>query len=152
MKIQAIYHDGSFTVDDDEQAKALRGLLRYGQPVELEIRVGTDNQLRRRWFKLLKFAFDYYEPSPLPNGIVPIPNFNRYRSELTIMAGYYTQRFLPDGSVVVEAQSTATDKMSAEDFADLYRKTNQILIDRILAAKGFTQQAVDAAVEQLLRF
>lgn len=152
MKIQAIYHDGTFHIDDEADATALRKLVRFGQPVELEIRVGEDNQLRRRWFKLLKFAYDYYEPAALPNGIVPLPNFKRFRKELTIMAGYYTQKYTPEGSVFVDAQSTAVGEMSAEDFADLYRKTNQLLIDRVLAAKGFTQETVDRAVDQLLRF
>lgn len=152
MKIQAIFHDGVLHIDDEADATALRKLVRFGQPVELEIRVGEDNQLRRRWFKLLKFAYDYYEPAPLPNGIVPLPNFKRFRKELTIMAGYYTQKYTPEGSVFVDAQSTAIGEMSAEDFADLYRKTNQLLIDRVLAARGFTQETVDRAVESLLRF
>ena len=40
MKIQAIYHDGTFHIDDDADAAALRKLVRFGQPVELEIRIG----------------------------------------------------------------------------------------------------------------
>lgn len=152
MKFQAIYHDGTFHIDDEADAAALRKLVRFGQPVELEIRIGEDNQLRRRWFKLLRFAFDYYEPAALPNGIIPLPNFKRFRKELTIMAGFYTEKYTPDGSAIVDAQSTAVGEMSAEDFAELYRKTNQLLIDRVLAAKGFTQETVDRAVDALLRF
>ena len=152
MKIQAIYHDGTFHIDDEDDAGDLRKLLRYGQPVEIEIRIGDDNQLRRRWFKLLKFAFQYWEEPALPNGIVPRPNFDNFRKKITIMSGFYRERYHADGSVTVDALSTAVGEMSAEDFAKLYRESNQVLIDRVLAAKGFTQETVDRAVDQLLRF
>lgn len=152
MKLWGLYYDGQFKIDDEDQAAELRKLLRYGQPVEIEIRIGDDNQLRRRWFKLLKFAFQYWDPPALSNGIVPRPNFERFRKQITIMAGFYRERYHPDGSVTVEAQSTAVGEMSAEDFAVLYRETNQILIDRVLAAKGFTQEQIDRAVDQLLRY
>ena len=152
MNMQGLFFDGIIKIDHEEDAAALRKLMPYGTPVEVIIRIGDDNQLRRRWFALLRFAFDFYEPAALPNGIVPLPNFNRFRKELTIMAGYYTQKYTPEGSVFVDAQSTAVGEMSAEDFADLYRKTNQLLIDRVLAAKGFDQATVDRAVDALLRY
>lgn len=152
MKFQAIYHDGQLTIDDDDTSATLRRELRFGQPVEVEIRIGDDAKLRRRWFKMLKFAFQYWEPPPLSNGIVPRPNFKQFRRTVTIMSGFYQERYHPDGSVTVDALSTAVGEMSAEDFAALYRESNQILIDRVLAAKGFTQETVDRAVDQLLRF
>lgn len=152
MKLWGLYYDGQFKIDDQDQAAELRKLLRYGQPVEIEIRIGDDNQLRRRWFKLLKFAFQYWDPPALSNGIVPRPNFDRFRKLVTIMSGFYRERSHPDGSATVDALSTAVGEMSAEDFAVLYRETNQILIDRVLAAKGFTQEQIDRAVDQLLRY
>lgn len=104
----------------------------------------------RKWFALAKLAFDFWEPAELddPKGLTPEKNFDRFRKDLTILAGFYEASYRIDGSVRVEAKSIAFAKMDEDEFEKLYSATIDTARKHIL--KNFTDEDVRNSVDEML--
>lgn len=106
----------------------------------------------RKWFALAKLAFDYWEPAALDDpkwqGVAPEKNFDRFRKDLTILAGFYEASYRLDGSVRIEAKSIAFANMDDAEFEKLYSATIDTARKYIL--KNFTDEDVRNSVDEML--
>lgn len=128
--------------------------LRIGQPVWCDVVRTGNNKLFRKWFVLLDIGFEAFEPQPIASGQfagqVPEKNRERFRKEVTIMAGYHELVATLDGRVRVEARSVSPDRMSPEDFEKLYSATINVLLRMVIRNK--TAEELDEWVSTLMRF
>lgn len=87
----------------------------------------------RKYFKLLDVSFNYWQPTLITqNGYSVEKDFDRFRADITILAGYYKHVCRTDGSIRVEPQSVSFIKMDEETFNKLYKRTKDIIWEKIL--------------------
>ena len=152
MKIQAIRVPTGylFATDSDREAAKRH---RIGQEVTLEVKTSRNGKFHRKYFALLNLGFEYWETSDREHkGRAVAKNFDRFRKDVAIMAGHYDPVWNLAGEMRLEARSISFANMDEAEFETLYEATIQILIDKVLASKGFTRAEVDRAVDSLIRF
>lgn len=129
--------------------------LGVGEFFVLTYRKPRNQKLHRKFFVLLDYAFDHWEPDhgrvrKKHKGHAIEKNFEHFRKDVTILAGYYDVRYTLEGKAVLEAKSIAFDKMDDTEFEGLYRKTIDVLIRLVLT--NYKHEDVDRVVDELLRF
>lgn len=137
-----------------QDATEMVAKLRIGQPVWCDVVRTGNNKLFRKWFVLLDIGYEAFEPMPVKTSggmeIVPEKNRERFRKEVTIMAGFHELVATLDGRVRVEAKSVSPDRMPPEEFERLYSATINVLLKLVI--KGKTADELDAWVNQIMRF
>lgn len=130
------------------------GRMKLGAAVRGKfVKARNITQHRRMWV-LFTFAFDQWDAPELEyQGKAVAKNLDRFRRDLTILAGYYEAVTNLKGEVRLEAKSIAFDRMEQDEFDLLYRAILNLVWDRILKSKGYASpEAVEAILEELLRF
>ena len=83
----------------------------------------------------MNYAFDCWEPEQaeqFPYGKTPEKNFERFRSDITILAGFYEQYYRVDGSLRIEPKSISFASMDQDEFDLLYQRTIDVIIKHVL--------------------
>ncbi len=120
----------------DQEAHDWLNKVKAGQAVSVDVKQVRNYRFLRKYFALLKVAFDNWEPPRLSvkvggEMIVPEKNFDRFRKDLTILTGNYETVFRLDGSYRIEPRSISFGKMTAEEFDKLYQATITVLIEQM---------------------
>lgn len=156
MKTYVFYRNGDALMPADEQAKALVDSLAQGQGVTVSVRRSRNLAYHRRFFALLRLAFDYWEPGDafMFRGQKVAKDFERFREEVLILAGHYRPVFRIDGSVRLEAKSISFSSMDETEFRSVYRSVFDVLWNRILStvARFSSREEVEYVVDQMLGF
>lgn len=144
---------GALMAADQAGVEAL-AKIKTGQPLRMKYTRQRNYEHHKKWFALVGFAYDHWEPAELQDsrfpGVVPEKNFDRFRKDLTILSGYYEANYRVDGSVRIEAKSISFGSMSQDDFERLYSATIDAVLKHIL--RNYTRDDLEQVVEQLLRF
>ena len=126
--------------------------LKPGEVVHAEFKKVRNYQFHKKYFALLTVGYDNWEPGEINSKYgVPTKNFDRFRADLTILAGFYDTTVRLDGSVRIEPKSISFAKMSAEEFGDLYSRTIDVLIKHVYK-QDMDPEKLNDIVEQYLRF
>jgi len=144
--------DGSFRPVTAEDVDAV-ARVKAGQIVRCKFTRMRNYRFFRKWWALVGFAFEYWEPkldAPRHKGVVPRKNLDRFRRDLTILAGYYDASYRLDGSVRIEAKSISFSSMDEEEFEKLYSATIDVVLQKVLV--GYDRRQLDDIVNQLLGF
>ena len=94
-------------------------------------------------------------PSGLRHGAVnrwgaPAKSIERYRKDVTILAGYYTSVFDLAGNLRLEAKSISFAQMEEEEFAKLYSDVINVILRHV--PETYSQSDINDAVERILGF
>lgn len=138
----------------DEDADALRK-VKAGTAVRVEVKQIQNYKFRRKWFSLARYAFDIWEETMPPmeyKGQPVMPEFDRFRKELTILCGYFYPIYNVRGEVRVEAKSISFAGMDDETFEKLYSKTIDVILAKILGGTGMTEDQLRNHVDNVLRY
>ena len=81
----------------------------------------------------------------------PEKNFDRFRKDVAILAGFYDIVIRLDGSTRIEAKSISFSKMDQEEFDRLYQRTIDVFLKHIYG-KDMTKEEIDELVEKYLSF
>ena len=138
----------------DAAAAEFISKLQVGKGVRGEFTRARSLPQHRRAFALFNFAFDMWDAPALEYaGQKVAKDFDTFRRDIVILAGFFTAVTSFDGEVRLEAESLAFHNMSEERFQAVYKAVLGVVWTRILAAKGYeTPEAVDKIVAELLRF
>ena len=145
---------GSLVPMDESEAEKLRR-FKAGSVVRCEMSAMRNGLFFRKWFALAKVAFDIWEDGMEPieyGGQKVQPVFDKFRKDLTIMAGYWHPVFNIDGTFKVEADSIAWHKMSQETFEAMYSKTIDAILARVLPRHGLSRESLAHHVDRVLEF
>jgi hypothetical protein len=146
---------GALIPMDDEQAGKLTK-IKGGATVRCEIKQMRNAKFFRKWWVLVKYAYDLWAdhlPTTMTwRGQRVQPEFERFRKDLTIMAGYFETVFDIRGDVRVQAQSLAWGSMDEETFERLYSATIQAVLTKIEAARNLTEEQLREYVDNVIRF
>lgn len=136
-------------VDSEQLAKVKTGAVLVG-----EFRQPRNPAFHRRYFALLNFAYEYWTPPAMEwRGIKAEKNFERFRRELTVLAGQYTVTYDIHGSLRLEPKSISFAAMDDAEFGALYKAVFEILWSHILSqVQGMTRAEVERILDELVRF
>lgn len=139
---------------NDEEAEFLKK-IKAGNVVECEVVQKRNPLFMRKWFALLKIGFDAFEEGASPVYYLGEPvkaNFERFRKDITVLAGFYEPVFTIKGDLRLEPMSVSFSSMDEEVFEKLYSATIDVLLRRILGAAGYDEAKLRATVDQVMRF
>lgn len=116
-------------------------------------------QFHRKMFALFNYGFDYWAetaPPKMYKGEPVLPNFDRFRKDITILAGYYHPVFNIKGEVRMEADSISYAAMNEGTFEQLYSKVIDVLLNKVFSQRSvgvrWTEKRLRAVVDGLMEF
>lgn len=156
MKLRLVRVPNGYAFADADSAKAAEK-HRLGEAVTASVTKPRSSPYHRKFFALLKFAFDYWEPADAEapvqfRGMTPEKDFDRFREEVTILCGFYRPVWNVRGELRLEALSIAFSEMEPAEFDRLYQAAIGVLMQLVMRSKGFTPAQLDSAVDEILRF
>lgn len=146
---------GNVLIPADPEAEKLLKRIALGDGISVEAKKFNDIRFHRKLFALLNLAFDIWEPDDMPEvrGQKVAKNFDRFRKDVTILAGHYTVLHRLDGSVYLEADSLSFAKCDDHKKNDVYRSILNVVWERVLKHANFRdEQEVEQVVNQLIAF
>lgn len=111
------------SVQDSEAMKSIKN----GSFLTVEINEKVNQKFHRKIFKLLTFCFDHWHC--INQYMSAGKQFTEFRRMMVIKAGFYEERFYPDGSMAIVADSLAFK--SSTDFPELFNSLLNIAINEI---------------------
>lgn len=121
--------------------------LPKGQPLRVKITRVRNVQFHRKLFALLNYLFDIWEPDA---DAIGEKNFDRFRGDIIILAGFYVQHIRIDGSVRVEPQSISFANMDQDEFDRLYEKVIDVGVKYV--ARNYTGDELRRVMDQIEAF
>lgn len=106
---------GILSPADEMTAEALTK-LKTGELYEIEIKRQRNPAFHRKQFAFFKFCFEHWKASQAVEFMDEAAQFDRFRRQLTVLAGYRIEVYNIDGSLRLEAQSIAFANMEQEEF------------------------------------
>lgn len=128
MKGLFIKHAGAFRPFDDETYEKFKR-IKEGKAVELQFTQKRSIQFHRRYFALLNTAWAYLtEDQEKLFGSI-----DGFRKTLSLNAGFYEPILdMKEQRFIRAPKSIAFDKMSEDEFEELYERTKDLLFQYIL--------------------
>ena len=143
--------NASFIPASEDDAELL-SKVKVGETVRLTLVRPRNIKFHRKFFALMNLAFDYWTPPKHGEGSackIPIErNLDRFRKDVTILAGYYDATYRLNGDVRLEAKSISFGSMSEDDFEKLYSKVIDVIINRVCTQ--YTEYEMRKQVEDLV--
>lgn len=135
----------------DQQAVEYIATLKIGQSVKAKFSKSRNSKFHKKLFALLNIAFDSWEPlEAIYKGQVVTKQFNKFRGDVTVLAGYYETSIDLNGSVKLTPKSISFSKMSEDDFEKLYSSIIDVILARILTK--YSRSDLDEVVDKILSF
>ena len=105
-------------------------------------------------FALFTFAFEIWDaPDVTYRGQRVEKEFERFRKDLTILAGHYETSVRLDGTVRLEAKSLAFGNMDDDEFGAVFRGLLDVVWKKVLKDRGYeSAEYVEKLVDELLSF
>jgi hypothetical protein len=137
----------------DPLSEELLQKIKPGEVIHGEYARMRNGRFHRKFFALLNLGFEYWQPGQIDSKYgTPEKNFDRFRSDVTILAGYYHTEIRLDGSVRVEPDSISFAAMDEDTFEKLYQSVLTVLMQRIPVLSGMAADEIDSLVDKFLHF
>jgi hypothetical protein len=119
MKLQMIKLPGGLLTPASEMELTYLNKLKNDGQYEIEIKMTRNPQYHRRAFKFLNFCFEYWSSDK--TFLDEKGQFDCFRKDLMIQAGFYDQHYSLDGqSFQLVARSISFAKMNQLEFQQCY--------------------------------
>lgn len=131
---------------------------KLGATILVEPREMRNGSFHRKWFALVKLAFDYWSENAETieyKGRPVLPDFERFRKDVTIMAGFYKPVVNLKGETRLEPESLKWASMTEDRFGQLYDATIRVLLERVFNGRvcpNWTEAELRSVSEQILEF
>jgi hypothetical protein len=157
MEILLIRTPSGFMPADDEAMELIKK-FRLGAMAKLDVVQMRNGALFKKWWALVKLGFDYFADScstEIYKGHEVLPDFDRFRKDVTIIAGFRRAVWNVNGEVRFEAESLAWASMTEERFEKLYSATIDALLKMVFNGKrmqAWTEEELRSVAEQIGEF
>lgn len=150
MEVHLLRTPHGFVPASDEDFDELRK-VKLGSEVRAAIVQPRNVRFHRKFFAMLKIGFDAWEPPEKEHRGLPVQkNFERFRKDCVIAAGYYEPVANLKGEVRAEAKSISFASMAENEFERVYSDVANVLLQRVLI--NYTRADLDRVVEEIIRF
>lgn len=128
MKVTMIKHNGGLFAYTDEDYEKLRR-FKEGEAYEVSVKLKRNIAFHRKYFALINTAWEYLtETQERMYG-----NKENFRKTLQMTAGYFEPVFdIMEKRFLKSPSSISFDKMSQEEFEDLYERVKDVLMKYVL--------------------
>jgi len=110
---------GTLTPADDMDAEKLTK-FKTGETYEIEIKLCRNPAFLRKAFAFFNFCFEHWDGEKVHEHASPSQQFDTFRKDLTILAGFYIQTVRLNGEIRTEAESLSFGSMKEERFQECY--------------------------------
>ena len=124
--------------------------FKVGDVMEAKVSKTRNPRFHRKFFALLNFAYDHFDPYAEYKGEQVMKNFERFREDVTILAGYGDPVVNLRGDVRMVARSISFASMGDDDFEKLYSNVIDIVLSRVLT--NYTRDDLDNVIDQLMSY
>lgn len=134
MQIEMIKLPGGiFHPADDRDAERVKR-FKNNEIYKLEIKLTRNPHFHKKVFAFFNFCFAHWsaDRTPLANAD-EATQFDRFRKDLTILAGFYEQTVRLNGDIRTEAKSLAYANMESEEFERCYKSLINAAIKHVFA-------------------
>jgi hypothetical protein len=157
MEILLIKTPSGFMPADDEAQEQCKK-FRLGSLARLDVVQMRNGAFFRKWWALVKLGYDHfvdtcemqeYKGHPIK------PEFDRFRKDVTILAGFYRPVWNVNGEMRIEPESLAWANMTEERFAKLYDATIDVLLKKVFNGKrmrAWTEEELRSVADQISEF
>lgn len=128
--------------------------LEPGEMAQVNLVFPRNSRFHRKFFALLTLGFDAWEPPrqrKTYRGMPVVKNFDRFREDMLIAAGFYTQTFGLNGRFKLVAQSISFAKMDDLAFERVYSAVADVLLAGVLVRYSGRDE-LDDVVDKILGF
>lgn len=129
--------------------------LKTGEMYSAKVAFKRNGRFLRKWIVLLEYSFGLLKeraPDTEYRGVKVGLDFDRFRYDVTIMAGFCRPVFNAQMQMRLVPESVSFDSMSEERFDALYDATLNVLIKKVLSMDGLTKDKLNEAVNHILQF
>lgn len=144
----------------DEDKKGWRRIwkrlvdMEPGEFATIEFVIPRNAKFHRKFFSMLNFAFDSWEPGRMRKtykGKEVSKNFERFRKDVLILAGFYDQTFDLKGRMKLEAHSISFANMDDAEFERVYSAVASVILEHVLT--GYSgREELDRVVEKMMGY
>ncbi|PPC85259.1 MAG: hypothetical protein CTY37_08580 [Methylotenera sp.] len=128
--------------------------LEAGELVEIEALLPRNSKFHRKFFALINLGFEHWDSGRTHKkykGVEVTKNFDRFREDVLVLAGFYDQVFDLNGKMKLVAKSIKFARMEQDEFERLYSASLDVLLAKVFSNyKG--RDEVNAIVEKIMRF
>lgn len=128
--------------------------LEPGEIAQIEATIPRNPKFHRKFFALLQVGFDAWDGGRVRKTYKGRPvakNFERFRKDVLILAGFYDQTFDLRGCMVLEAKSISFANMDDDAFEKVYSSVADVLLEKVLTNYAGRSE-LDAVVNEILGF
>lgn len=146
---------GNMLVPVDPNAEKLVSSVKVGDGIAVQARKKRSLGFHKKFFSLLQLAFDVWEPTgqKVWKGVPIRKDFERFREDITILAGHYDVAYGLNGDVRLTAKSISFANCEEHEFEAVYQAVLDVVWDKILREANFRSKAeVERVVNQLMGY
>lgn len=135
----------------DQQGIEAIAKMKLGAGVRVTMAKYNNVKFHRKIFALANLAYESWEPGEKEHKGVPITkNFDQFREDITILAGFYETRVRLNGELRYIAKSWSFSSMNDVEKDRLYNEIINVILKHVLT--NYTRDDLDNVIEQVLRF
>lgn len=140
-------------VPADDESKEVVSKLPVMRRVRADIKVQRNYRFLQKFHCLVNLAYDLASERMTPReykGHTVMLDKERFRKDLTVMAGFYTPVFRYDGTLILQPKSIAFGNMAEDEFERVYSAFIQVILDKVLV--GMTGEQLQRAIDLTLSY
>ena len=129
--------------------------IKQGDPTRLVFKRVRNYEFHKKYMALLNFAFDNWVPNIqelTPIHVEAEKNFDEFRKNIAILAGWRTTVIDLHGNPHYRAKSISFGKMDDIEFSELFSKTIDVIIKNVEGMTGYSGAQLRAVIEQVEAF
>lgn len=142
----------------DDEAKDDLKRFPVGSVARLDVKLMRNGAFFRKWWALVGVGFEYFAdscPQHTHRGHEVKAEFERFRKDITILAGFCRPVWNVNGEMRLEAESLSWGSMDEKRFEHLYDATIRVLLDKVFngdRVAKWTEAELRSVVEQIEQF
>ena len=146
---------GGFLIPIDDASQQYIAKLKLGQPLRVQVTRMNNAKFHRKLMALFNLGFEMWEPeqdgcAKEYKGQKVEKNFDRFRGDITVLAGYFHASYKVTGETVLTPKSISFNNMDHDEREALFNSVINVLLKYVM--KNYTREDLDNAVERILRF
>jgi hypothetical protein len=141
---------GIMRPDDDQSMEALKSVA-VGAVISVEWKHPRNYKFHKKFFAMLHVGYEAWEPVEADhNGLPMQKNFDRFREDMIIAAGFYDTVINIRGEARAKAHSISFGAMDQEKFDKLYNAVADVMLKVVL--KNYTKDDLESVVNEIIGF